>query len=328
MRYSTLALKMVRYRVALTTIVPFFLLGIAVHGGMLFFSWNYLWGVLILAMSHIAATSMNDIADKDIDAVNLKSSTRPLVTGQASQKDLLILVIVVSVGVVLCALVMGTTALVIVALSLFINYLYSMPPIHLSHRAFAAPVALSALYAVLPYCLGVVSARGSLSRYDVSFLLGLSLLFCGRILLKDFRDRVGDAAYGKRTFLVRYGKTATCIASFSCIILGNIVFMVTMSQFLDLVSLMLLEVFFVPIVYMLYRLWKARRHDDEQAAIGIGAKMANGLIITTLGLVILHSYGSGHEWFIPFAVIFVCMYMLLFMYLINEPKKTVIGYRG
>lgn len=328
MRYSTLALKMVRYRVALTTIVPFFLLGVAMHGGILFFSRNYLWGVLILGLSHIVATSMNDIADKDIDAINLQRSTRPLVTGQASQRDLYVLALMVAVLVALCALAINTTALAIVVLSLSINFFYSMPPIHLSHRAYAAPVALSILYVVLPYWLGVVSSSAALSRYDALFLLGLSMLFCGRILLKDFRDRIGDAAYGKRTFLVRHGKKATCIASFLCIACGNIVFMGAMSQFLDLVSLLLLEVFFVPIVYMLYRLSKANDHDDEQSAIGIGAKVANGLIITTLGLVILHSYGSGYEWFKLFTLIFVCMYVHLFVYLIKEPRKTVIGYRG
>jgi 4-hydroxybenzoate polyprenyltransferase len=41
-------------------------------------------------------------------------------------------------------------------------------------------------------------------------LVGLYVGFIGRILLKDFRDLRGDAMFGKRTFLVRHGRQATC----------------------------------------------------------------------------------------------------------------------
>jgi 4-hydroxybenzoate polyprenyltransferase len=45
--------------------------------------------------------------------------------------------------------------------------------------------------------------------------------FIGRILLKDFRDVVGDAMFGKRTFLVRHGRRATCALSVGCWTLGT-----------------------------------------------------------------------------------------------------------
>jgi 4-hydroxybenzoate polyprenyltransferase len=52
-------------------------------------------------------------------------------------------------------------------------------------------------------------------------MAALYLLFAGRIVLKDFRDRVGDAAYGKPTFLLLYGKRATCLVSAGAICAGD-----------------------------------------------------------------------------------------------------------
>ena len=48
---------------------------------------------------------------------------------------------------------------------------------------------------------------------DVGLLLGLCVLFFARIILKDIRDRLGDAAHGKPTALLRLGKSATCAVS-------------------------------------------------------------------------------------------------------------------
>ena len=44
-------------------------------------------------------------------------------------------------------------------------------------------------------------------------MAGLYLGFMGRLVLKDFRDVHGDRLYGKRTLLVRHGRTITCTFS-------------------------------------------------------------------------------------------------------------------
>ena len=55
---------------------------------------------------------------------------------------------------------------------------------------------------------------------DLLLLAGLYAGFVGRILLKDFRDVRGDALFGKRTFLVRHGRGATCTLSAIFMTLG------------------------------------------------------------------------------------------------------------
>jgi 4-hydroxybenzoate polyprenyltransferase len=95
-------------------------------------------------------------------------------------------------------------------LSVVIGALYSLPPARLSYRTFLAPLTLVVAYVGIPYWAGVVVVGESLQTTDLPLLTALYLLFAGRIILKDFRDREGDAAFDKPTFLLKYGKKATC----------------------------------------------------------------------------------------------------------------------
>jgi hypothetical protein len=53
-------------------------------------------------------------------------------------------------------------------------------------------------------------------------LAALYVGFIGRIVLKDFRDVVGDQMFGKRTFLVRHGRRVTCAVSGACWVSGTV----------------------------------------------------------------------------------------------------------
>ena len=69
--------RMLRYRVA-AMVWMFMLLGAAFPDGLPDFSLAYVWATLALASSYVAATSVNDIADADIDRVNHpRDSGRP-----------------------------------------------------------------------------------------------------------------------------------------------------------------------------------------------------------------------------------------------------------
>ena len=194
--------RMLRYRVAVMLLL-FFLLSIAVHQKITNFSLEYIWAVIALASSYVAATTMNDIADRKIDSVNHPSSKgRPLTTGEATESDLYFVHVLAVAIVVAFSLLISIKALVILALSLLINYIYSLPPLKLSYRTHFAPVILSVAYVFIPYWLGTVVAQSVIQRQEMFFIVGLLFLFFGRIILKDFRDRKGDALYGKPTFLL------------------------------------------------------------------------------------------------------------------------------
>ena len=65
---TLLLLKMVRWRVALTLII-FMLIGAAWHGFAI--QWRLLVAIIGLAASYACATSINDLADVEIDKINL-----------------------------------------------------------------------------------------------------------------------------------------------------------------------------------------------------------------------------------------------------------------
>src|SRR5258708_8909558 len=210
---------MLRYRVAVLLLL-FFLLGVATNHGITSFSWAYVWAAVALSASYIVATTTNDIADQKIDAVNHPGHKgRPLVTGAALPNDLIVVHAVAFYIAVCFSAFINVSAVILIGISITISYLYSVEPFRFSYRTYLTPVVLSIAYVVLPFLLGVVCTNGAFSDQDGLFLAVLFTLFSGRILLKDFRDRQGDALYGKPTFLLKYGKNATCLASFLLILI-------------------------------------------------------------------------------------------------------------
>lgn len=159
------------------------------------------------------SVAVNDLSDAPIDRANLPNSNRPLVTGRADEREMKAIAIsaaVVSLGVgalggwPILGLAMGGFAL---------STAYSLPPFRLAGRGAVAALVLPAGYVAVPFLIGLLSVRANVTLGDALLLVGLYVGFIGRILLKDFRDVRGDTLFGKRTFLVRHGRRATCIVS-------------------------------------------------------------------------------------------------------------------
>jgi 4-hydroxybenzoate polyprenyltransferase len=110
--------------------------------------------------------------------------------------------------------------MVTVAAGLLFTAAYALRPVRIADRGVLAPMLLPLGYVAVPYLLGIFAVRSSLTVNDLLLLGGLYAGFIGRIVLKDFRDVRGDALFGKRTFLVRHGRRATCIFSAAFLALG------------------------------------------------------------------------------------------------------------
>ncbi|HWS79735.1 MAG TPA: UbiA family prenyltransferase [Rubrobacter sp.] len=318
--------SLLRYRVAVM-IILFMLLGAAWHGRLTSIDAPLLLMILALASSYVSATSVNDIADREIDQINHPGDKgRPLVTGAAGTTDLWVLFGVSSVLAVALALPAGPGAAGIMLLSVVIGVLYSLPPARLSYRTFLAPLTLAVAYVGIPYWAGVVVVVETLQTSDVLLLTALYLLFAGRIILKDFRDREGDAAFGKPTFLLKYGKKATCLASLCGLCVGDAILVAALADSRWLAAL--LQLYIASIVTMLYRLYRASSRKDEQLSIGVGAKMGNGLLITLLGTLILSNQGADWITQLIFGLALTGLYTLNFMDFLRHPERATIGYKG
>jgi 1,4-dihydroxy-2-naphthoate octaprenyltransferase len=314
---------MLRYRIA-AMVAMFMLLG-AARPGRLELGVRYAWATLALASSYVAATALNDLADEEIDRVNHpRDAGRPLVEGSATRRDLLALHVVASVIAVLAAVPLGRQAVALLAAALAVSQMYSARPVRLSYRVAGAPLALGIAYVLIPYSLGIVAAGGE-PRHAASLLTcALFLLFAARIVLKDFRDRDGDAQFGKPTLLLRFGKTATCATSLGALLAADVVLAAALDPWLALI----VQPFVVAIAWMLRWLWLVEDRHDEQVAIGLGARMGNGLLLCVLAWSVVSAGGASVAEAAGLTTVVGTAFFVSFAALVSRPQKAVIGYKG
>ena len=322
-KLARLYVVMLRYRIA-AMVALFMLLG-AAREGRLELGPRYLLAAFALASSYVAATALNDLADEEIDQVNHpRDAGRPLVEGTATRSELLLLHVVASILALCAAIPLGGRGIGLVLVSLLVSQAYSGRPVRLSYRVAGAPLALGIAYVVVPYALGITAAQGSLRHAASALTCALFLLFAARIVLKDFRDRVGDARYGKPTLLLRFGKTTTCAASLCALVAGDLVLVVA----LEPVLWAFVQAFVVAIAAMLWTLWRADQQVAEQVAIGIGARMGNGLLLCVLGWLLLEGSAAPVAQTALFTAFLSAPFFLSFVSLATRPGEAVIGYKG
>jgi 4-hydroxybenzoate polyprenyltransferase len=196
--------------------------------------------------------------------------------------------------------------------------------VRLSYRVAGAPLALGIAYVLIPFSLGIVAARGDL-RHAASALTGaLFLLFAARIVLKDFRDRDGDALYGKPTLLLRYGRSATCRTSLAALVAADIVLAIA----LDPQLVLLLQPFVAAIAWMLRFLLRADDCRDEQVAIGLGARMGNGLLLCVLAWSVVRGSDASLAESFALTGALATAFVVSFAALVSRPQDVLIGYKG
>jgi len=229
--------------------------------------------------SVLFAVAVNDLADERIDRVNLPADARrPLVAGTGTRVEMIIVASTSAVLALGTSFLLHWPAPLIVGGGLVFTAAYSLRPVRIADRGVIAPMLLPAGYVAVPYLLGIFAVRGSVTRTDLLLLAGLYSGFIGRIVLKDFRDVRGDALFGKRTFLVRHGRRATCIFSAAFLALG-----VSVLPFVRRPSVALVAAYAVFLAITLGLLWtlarsaSARRDSALIAAIAI---FGRGMLVT------------------------------------------------
>jgi 4-hydroxybenzoate polyprenyltransferase len=229
--------------------------------------------------SLLFAVAVNDLADESIDRVNLPTDARrPLVAGTGTRVEMIILATTSAVFALAASLLLRWPAPLVVAGGLAITAAYSLRPIRIADRGVVAPMLLPAGYVAVPYLLGIFAVHSTVTRTDLLLLAGLYAGFIGRIVLKDFRDVRGDALFGKRTFLVRHGRVATCRLSATFLVVG-----VSVLPFVRQLSVALVAAYVVYLVFTLgllralARSTSARRDTALIAAIAI---FGRGMLVT------------------------------------------------
>jgi 4-hydroxybenzoate polyprenyltransferase len=237
--------------------------------------------LVVIAGWFVNATVLNDLSDEAIDRVNLQNAPgRPLVSGHATRHQLLVLGTATGAVALVTAFAVDWRIGAIVTIGLALNAAYSLPPIRLSQRGAVASLLLPLGYVALPFLVGALTVRPRITGSQLVLLAGLYVTFIGRILLKDFRDVRGDAQFGKLTFLLRHGRTATCLASAACWIAGTACLLALVPARSLLVVAFAL--YLGCALHGLRRLQEASSYTAEQVMIGAIASVGRGMAITLL----------------------------------------------
>jgi len=241
---------------------------------------NTFLALFVLIAWYLHAASSNDYADRKIDEVNLKEAkNRPLVTKSVTKKNLWIVHILAGVASLLLSLIFGPMALLLTFVVLLLDYAYSFKPVRITDRGIMGQLMLPIAYVLLPLSLGYWSTD-TVNSYPWLLLAGLYTGFIARLMLKDFRDVKGDKMFGKRTFLLRHGRLATCYVSefFGIISLIIMSFVISFSPgaFIVLVIGHVLASWFLRI------LSKTSQIDHQVKLVNTIAKTANGSVIVIL----------------------------------------------
>ena len=196
----------------------------------------------------------------------------------------------------------------------------------MSYRTYLAPLVLAVAYVLVPYALGVLAAGRPATLADSVFAAALFALFVARINLKDFRDRAGDALFGKPTFLLRFGKQATCTVSLLALVVGDVLLLAAVRP--SPAVGILLELFVAAVGWMLLVLRRSDVPRAEQVAIGIGARMGNGLLVVVLAWLVLTGAGATASEAFGLSAALAALFGLGFASLVRRPDEAVIVYKG
>ncbi len=316
---------MVRPRAAIT-MWTFLVIGLARHAGPTI-STVLVWATIALAASYAVATSVNDLADVEIDRTNgLRDASRPLATGAASVTDLRWTAATAGVVAVAAAVPLGAPGLAVIGLCLAIDVVYSAAPARLSRRWTIAPIALTIAYVALPYTLGVVVAHGSLGRADTPLVAGLCVLFFARIILKDIRDRLGDAAHGKPTMLLRLGKNATCAVSIAAATVGVATTAWAIRPPTPVAAAIAVDG--AAILWMLMRLRVTTDRTGELVTIGTAARAGNALLIAVVASLLLSAQGARPAQASLVVVTVTAVAAVGFLDLALRPERARVAYKA
>ncbi|MGI8667889.1 MAG: UbiA prenyltransferase family protein [Jatrophihabitans sp.] len=235
----------------------------------------------IVATFLVFSVAANDLADVAVDRVNLPGDRRrPLVTATARQADMVLLLIGCAIACLGVAAAVNLAVLITASCGLLISAAYSLPPSRLAARGAVGSMVLPACYVATPFLVGCYAGRPALRPGDLLLLAGLYTGFIGRILLKDFRDVRDDALFGKRTFLVRHGRRATCRPSAVLWTIGTVLLIRTgRLEYASAASYAVLAVAVVVLVIMLARDGGPRRDEIIIATVAI---LGRGLLLTVL----------------------------------------------
>lgn len=171
----------------------------------------------------------------------------------------------------------------------------------------------------MPYMLGIAIINSSYQAIDFTLIPSIYLLLLSRLFLKDFRDIKGDLQNSKTTFIIKYGKKITCVASATSFLAGILLMMV--AKFYDIWFLLFLIPFTIMILTTKFKLLSASDKLSELKLIGSSKIIGNGILLMLIGDFILNANNNNPETFLLFYASLLIIFGYLFIDYLLNPKN-------
>ena len=243
----------------------------------------------MLATLYMSATCFNDVADEEVDKVNLANDhSRPLMTTSATPAQLKRLGVCAIVTAFVAAALASPGQVLFVVIGVMLSVFYSLPPLKLSHRGILASLWLPLSYVGLSFFAGAFAA-GMPNKLSYQVAVTMYVCFVGRILLKDFRDYEGDKKFGKRNFLVRHGPQKTCLAAAVAWLIGDALFAV-MFERKYVVLTILMQPIILGILYTLKVLATEKSRPRLLLEVLFIGRLGNAVAVGLLAALTLEAY--------------------------------------
>nr|WP_321267797.1 menaquinone biosynthesis prenyltransferase MqnP [uncultured Sulfurimonas sp.] len=188
--------------------LPFIFIAMIVSADGWFGFWLLFMGVLAALSARNFAMGLNRYADRDIDATNPRTESRPNVDGRLDATSIMIFVIVNALVFIAVAYMINDLALYLSLPILFVlgSYSYFKRFSHLAHIVLGISLGLAPI-------AGVVAVEASIPPWSVVLSLGVIFWVAGFDLLYSLQDIEFDKENNLYSIPSRYGADATLFIS-------------------------------------------------------------------------------------------------------------------
>ena len=239
---------------------------------------SVLFAAFAAALTAAAGNVINDYFDIEIDKIS--HSDRPLVTGQVTKNNALILYLLLNLSALILSYQISMVAFGIVLLSIFLLLFYSAS---LKRMILFSNYIVAWLTGMVFMFGGIVV--GNVSAAVIPALFAFMINFI-REIVKDIQDTKGDLSAGVVTFPAKYGIDKTIVV---IIILTIILMLLTLHPFIF--SYYKIEYFIVVmivvnplLVYFLKSIYKNHSIENfKKMSLLLKINMVIGLIAIYLG---------------------------------------------
>jgi len=170
--------------------------------------------------AYMAGATVNDIFDILVDSINMPY--RPLQQKTVSKKEAWLFSLIMHAVALGLSFMLDFKLFLLVIAFFVLSIFYSIPPVMFSRRSIWGQVELVVCTISLPIYSGIVLASNSFLPpvTVIPALSTLSLFFIFLLILKDFKDILGDEIKSKGTFVSRKGETKALMV----MVVGSVVF--------------------------------------------------------------------------------------------------------